>query len=81
MMPNMALGVSRKVEDAGPSRQSRHPRRAQAAAGFGFIIAPRHRRTKTDLKRDLSYLQRLWKTIERRMKEVATGELFARATW
>ncbi len=80
MMPHMErLGVSRKIEDDEARRVSRdilHD--LKPPEGFGFIIRTAGiGRTKTDLKRDLAYLQRLWKNIDRRMKEVRIGELFA----
>jgi ribonuclease E len=73
------LGVSRKVEDD----ESRHKMREildelNPPKEFGFIIRTAGiGRTKADLKRDLAYLQRLWKTIEKRMETTSqVGELY-----
>ncbi|MFK7883540.1 MAG: Rne/Rng family ribonuclease [Phycisphaerales bacterium] len=71
MMPGMdKIGVSRKEED--------DDRRKAAKAilgqldlpdGFGFILRTAgFDRTKAELKRDLAYLTRLWKDMERRRK-------------
>ncbi len=80
MMPHMEkLGVSRKIEDD----EERRKMRAMLAEldppkGFGFIIRTAGMdRTKAELKRDLAYLQRLWKSIESRMQKVRVGELYA----
>ncbi len=71
MMPDMdKVGVSRKVED----EDQRHKMRAildqlDLPEGFGFILRTAGLdRTKTDVKRDLAYLNRLWKDMERRRK-------------
>ncbi|PHQ80614.1 MAG: hypothetical protein COB69_05715, partial [Phycisphaera sp.] len=47
--------------------------------GFGFILRTAgFGRTKTEIKRDLSYLQRLWKNIEKRQKTTTRpGLLYA----
>jgi len=73
------LGVSRKVEDD----ESRHKMREildelNPPKEFGFIIRTAGiGRTKADLKRDLAYLQRLWKTLEKRMESTPqVGELY-----
>ncbi|MEE9212057.1 MAG: Rne/Rng family ribonuclease [Phycisphaeraceae bacterium] len=79
MMPHMErLGVSRKIEDEDTRKQMRKmldelnpPKR------FGFIIRTAGLdRPKNDLKRDLAYLQRLWKVIEHRMNNTTVGELY-----
>ena len=64
------LGVSRKVEDDEARREMRKILdELDPPKDFGFIIRTAGiGRTKTDLKRDLAYLQRLWKAIEQRMK-------------
>ncbi|MCC7193004.1 MAG: Rne/Rng family ribonuclease [Phycisphaeraceae bacterium] len=80
MMPHMEkLGVSRKVDDDEARRESREILNAlNPPPGFGFIIRTAGiGRSKTDLKRDLAYLQRLWKTIDRKMTTTRIGELFA----
>ncbi|MCE9589160.1 MAG: Rne/Rng family ribonuclease [Planctomycetes bacterium] len=80
MMPDMErLGVSRKVEDDDARREMRAIlNELKPPEGFGFIIRTAGiGRTKLELKRDLAYLQRLWKTIDKRMSETRIGELFA----
>ena len=80
MMPNMTrLGVSRKVDDEEERRNTRDLlRELDPPDGFGFIVRTAGvGQTKTDLKRDLAYLQRLWKNIERKRKRTkGTGELY-----
>lgn len=71
MMPQMDnVGVSRKMEDEDMRRQMRDILDSiDLPEGFGFILRTAgFGRTKTELKRDLSYLQRLWKNIEKRKK-------------
>jgi ribonuclease E len=81
MMPHMQrLGVSRKVEDEDTRRELRKViEQLDPPKEFGFIVRTAGLgQTKTDLKRDLAYLQRLWKTIERRRKQLkGPGELYA----
>jgi ribonuclease E len=80
MLPDMErLGVSRKIEDD----EARHEIRKildelNPPQGFGFIIRTAGiDRNKTDLKRDLAYLQRLWKAISQRMESTSgVGELY-----
>ncbi len=72
LMPGMEqLGVSRKIEDDQIRRDARRTLdQLDLPAGFGFIIRTAGiGKTKTQLKRDLAYLQRLWKTIDQRMKQ------------
>lgn len=79
MMPHMErLGVSRKVEDLDQRREMRALLDdLDPPEGFGFIIRTAgHGKSKTDLKRDLSYLQRLWKAIDKRMNQRRVGELY-----
>ncbi len=79
MMPFMErLGVSRKVEDDDERRVMRKMLdELKPPKEFGFIVRTAGMgRTKTDLKRDLAYLQRLWKAIDRRKKKVRVGELY-----
>ncbi len=67
MMPHMEqLGVSRKVEDIEQRREMRKILDSlELPEGFGFILRTAGLTAlKTELKRDLAYLQRLWKTIE-----------------
>jgi len=79
MMPNMErLGVSRKVEDEEQRREMRRILdELDPPDGFGFILRTAGMdRTKTELKRDLAYLQRLWKSIDRRFKRIKVGEAY-----
>ncbi|QKK07355.1 MAG: Rne/Rng family ribonuclease [Planctomycetota bacterium] len=67
MMPNMdKVGVSRKVEDEEQRGKMKEILgQLDLPEGFGFILRTAgFDRTKTDLKRDLAYLQRLWKNME-----------------
>jgi len=69
MMPQMdRVGVSRKVEDEEQRRAMREILdQLELPDGFGFIVRTAGMdRTKTELKRDLAYLQRLWKDMEAR---------------
>lgn len=69
MMPQMdRVGVSRKVEDEDQRREMRAILdQLELPEGFGFILRTAGMdRTKTELKRDLAYLQRLWKDMEAR---------------
>ncbi len=71
MMPNMdRVGVSRKVEDEDLRRRMREILdQLDLPDGFGFILRTAGLdRNKTELKRDLAYLQRLWKDMEKRRK-------------
>jgi len=71
MMPEMdKVGVSRKVEDDDLRRRMRQTLdQLELPDGFGFILRTAGLdRNKTELKRDLAYLQRLWKDMERRRK-------------
>lgn len=78
MMPQMdRVGVSRKVEDEELRRKMREILdQLELPEGFGFILRTAGMdRTKTELKRDLAYLQRLWKGIERAKKTKSKGPL------
>ena len=81
MMPHMQrLGVTRKVEDDEARRSARDILKELAPPeDMGFIVRTAGiGQTKTELKRDLSYLLRLWKLIEKREKQAKrTGELYA----
>lgn len=71
MLPDMdRVGVSRKVEDDSLRREMRKVLDAlELPEGFGFILRTAGEgRGKLELKRDLAYLTRLWKDIERRRK-------------
>ncbi len=70
MMPFMdKVGVSRKVEDEEERRKMREILdQLDLPDGFGFILRTAGMdRNKTELKRDLAYLQRLWKDMDRRL--------------
>lgn len=74
MMPQMdKVGVSRKVEDEEVRAKMKAILDAlEPPDGFGFIVRTAGLdRTKTELKRDLAYLQRLWKDMEKRKKASA----------
>ncbi len=69
MMPQMdRVGVSRKVEDEDQRKQMRDIlNQLDLPEGFGFILRTAgFDKNKTELKRDLAYLQRLWKDMEKR---------------
>ncbi|MCC6681328.1 MAG: Rne/Rng family ribonuclease [Phycisphaeraceae bacterium] len=80
MMPHMQRhGVSRKVEDDDTRREMRAILAdLNPPADFGFIIRTAGLgQTKSELKRDLAYLQRLWKNIERHRSRCGpVGELY-----
>ena len=80
MMPAMeSLGVSRKIDDHAVRRQMRMILdELNPPKEFGFIIRTAGlERTKAELKRDLAYLLRLWRTIEqRRQSNIRMGELY-----
>ncbi len=76
MMPQMdKVGVSRKVEDEDQRRAMRQILdQLDLPEGFGFIVRTAGMdRNKTELKRDLSYLQRLWKDMEARHSTKTKG--------
>ncbi|MEM1212701.1 MAG: Rne/Rng family ribonuclease [Planctomycetota bacterium] len=81
MMPDMKHhGVSQKIEDDATRREMRDLLKSlNPPEEFGFILRTAGlNQTKTDLKRDLAYLQRLWKSIEKQQKKRArTIELYA----
>jgi ribonuclease E len=69
MLPWMdKVGVSRRVEDEDVRREMRKSLDTlDLPDGFGFILRTAGMgRNKTELKRDLAFLQRLWKDIEKR---------------
>jgi ribonuclease E len=80
MMPDMQrTGVSRKVDDDDARREMRKILdELDPPKEFGFIVRTAGiGQTKTELKRDLAYLQRLWKNLERRRKQLkGPGELY-----
>lgn len=71
MMPHMDnVGVSRRIEDEETRRTMRQTLdQLDLPEGFGFILRTAgFGRNKTELKRDLAYLQRLWKDMDARLK-------------
>ena len=80
MMPGMEqLGVSRKIADDEKRRKMRDVLgQLSLPKGMGFILRTAGvDRTKRDLQRDLNYLSRLWKQVEKRIKrEPAPAEIY-----
>ncbi len=80
MMPGMSrLGVSRKIEDEDARRRMRDVlNQLQLPDDMGFILRTAGLgRTKRDLQRDLNYLVRLWKQIQKRKNSIkAPAELY-----
>ena len=71
LMPGLQrVGVSRKITDDNSRRKLRaRMQELDPPQGLGFIIRTAGLdRTKQDLRRDLNYLLRLWRTIVRRIK-------------
>lgn len=71
MMPHMDnVGVSRRIEDEETRRKMRDTLdQLDLPEGFGFILRTAgFGRNKTELKRDLAYLQRLWKDMDTRLR-------------
>ncbi len=71
MMPGMdKVGVSRKEEDDDKRKAAKKVLGTlDLPDGFGFILRTAgFDRNKTELKRDLAYLQRLWSDMEKRRK-------------
>ncbi|MEM1164799.1 MAG: Rne/Rng family ribonuclease [Planctomycetota bacterium] len=72
MLPDMdKVGVSRKVEDEDTRKRMKDILdQLELPEGYGFILRTAGLdRTKTELKRDLAYLQRLRKDIDRRLNK------------
>ena len=80
MMPEMdRVGVSRKVEDPEQRRQMRKILDSlKLPEGFGFILRTAGSGlSKTELSRDVAFLMRLWKVMEKRIDGVgAPCELY-----
>ena len=75
MMPEMdRVGVSRKLEDPEKRREMREILDSvKLPEGFGFILRTAgFAKGKTELTRDVAYLTRLWKVMDKRIKTVAT---------
>ncbi len=80
MMPGMGrLGVSRRIEDDDARSKLRGTLSdLELPEGMGFIARTAAMgRTKRELQGDLTYLSRLWRAVEKRMKnERAPAELY-----
>ncbi len=80
MMPGMnKVGISRKIEDEKLRRQLKEVvRELDLPKGMGFIIRTAGAdRTKREIRQDLNYLKRLWKTIQHRIHTTkAPGEIY-----
>ncbi len=80
MMPGMSrLGVSRKIEDETARRSMRELLgQLDLPEGLGFILRTAGLdRTKRELQRDLTYLNRLWKIVDQRIRKVrAPAEVY-----
>ncbi len=73
MMPDMdRVGVTRKIDDDDSRREMRKILDAlDLPDGFGFILRTAGMgRTKTEIKRDVAYLTRLWRQMEKRIDKV-----------
>ena len=73
------VGVSRKVEDEDERRTMRKLMdELNLPKDFGFILRTAGvGQTKTELKRDVAYLMRLWKVMDKRIKNIkAPCELY-----
>ncbi|MBT6269037.1 MAG: Rne/Rng family ribonuclease [Phycisphaerae bacterium] len=73
MMPYMdKVGVSRKIEDGTERKAMRKVLDSiNLPEGFGFILRTAGMgKNKLDIKRDIAYLIRLWKMIEKRITTV-----------
>lgn len=71
MMPGMnRMGVSRRIEDEETRRKMRRILDdLNLPTDMGFILRTAGlERTKRELQRDLTYLQRLWKTVAERIR-------------
>ena len=74
IMPYMdKVGVSRKIEDLDERREMRKVLDSiNLPKGFGFILRTAGKGKKiTEVKRDIAYLVRLWKMIEKRINTIA----------
>ena len=80
MMPGMSrLGVSRKIEDDTARDQLRKVLDGiELPPDMGFIVRTAGAgRAKRDIQRDLSFLTRLWKQVEKQMKTLkAPAEVY-----
>mgnify|MGYP000266681852 CR=1 FL=1 len=80
MMPGMRrLGVSRRIEDEGAREKLRALlAELELPEGMGFIARTAAvDRSKRELQNDLAYLMRLWRAVEKRIKnDPAPAELY-----
>ncbi len=80
MMPWMQKhGVSHKIEDENERKRLRKIlQESRPPKGAGFIIRTAGRGcSKRDIQNDLKYLNRLWKTVEKRIEtEKTSGEIY-----
>jgi ribonuclease E len=80
LMPGMnRMGISRKIEDETVRARLRDLlKQLSAPRDMGFIIRTAgENRNKSELKRDLNYLLRLWKTFSKRINsDPAPSELY-----
>jgi Rne/Rng family ribonuclease len=80
MMPGMRrLGVSRRIEDEGSRDKLRDVLAGlELPDGMGFIARTAAMdRSQSELQNDLSYLTRLWRSVERRIQnDAAPAELY-----
>src|SRR5918993_1852441 len=79
MMPGMGkMGVSRKIEDEEERKRLRQILDSlKPPKDVGFIIRTAGiGKSKTEIQRDLTYLSRLWATLEKKRKEPAPVELY-----
>src|SRR3954452_19766635 len=79
MMPGMSkFGISRKIEDEDERKRLRGILDSlKPIDDVGFIIRTAGvGKTKTEIQRDLTYLTRLWITIQKKLKLPAPQELY-----
>jgi ribonuclease E len=79
MMPGMVkMGVSKKIEDETERRRLRQILDSlDPPDGVGFIIRTAGvGKSKTDIQRDLTYLTRLWQTLQKKSESAAPLELY-----
>ena len=81
LMPNTARGggISRKITNAVDRKKTQRDReRNRSASGRWLIVRTAGaKRTKTEIKRDYEYLQRLWEQIrELTLKSIAPAKIY-----
>ena len=74
-------GISRKITNARIAKSLRKSQQTDVPTGAGLIIRTAGaKRTKTEIKRDYEYLQRLWEQIrELTLKSIAPEKFMKRA--